>query len=61
MTCQSTKNISVNNTRATMRGGMEHSIGSKAAKTAEATKDNNIDIDPDEDVSSMKVSDRSWT
>ena len=38
----------VNNARAAMGSGMEHPIGSKAAKTAVMMKDVNVDIDPDE-------------
>ena len=40
--------------------GMEQPIASKAAKTAVAMKDVDVDIDPDGDVSSMKVGDGSW-
>ena len=39
---------------------MEHPVGSKAATKAAAMNDIDIDIDPDGDVSSVKVSDRLW-
>ena len=39
-----------------MGSGMEHPIVSKAAMTAAAIKDVDIDIYPDGDVASMKVS-----
>ena len=48
---------SVNNTRAARGSGMEFPIGSEAQKTAAAMKDVGFEIDPDGDVSCMKVSD----
>ena len=60
MTCQLTDNKLENNTRAAIGNGVEHPIGSKAAKTAVAMKDVDIDIDPDGDVARVKVSDGSW-
>ena len=58
MSCQSMENTLVNNRRASMGSRMKCSLGSKAAKTAAAMKDVDIDIDPERDASSMKVSDR---
>ena len=43
-----------------MGSGMEHPIGSKVAKTSATMKDVNVDIDPDGDVASMKVSNGLW-
>ena len=60
MKCQLTQNNLVNNTWAAMGSWMERPIGRKAAKTAAVMKDIDIDIDPDEYVSSMKVSNESW-
>ena len=57
---QLTENKLVNNKRAAMGSGMECPIGSKEAKTAALMKDTDIDIDPDGDLSSVKVSDGSW-
>ena len=54
---QLTNNKVVNNTRAAMGSGIEHPIRRKAAKTAATMRDIDIDIDPDGDVASMKVSD----
>ena len=52
-------NKSVNNTNATMGSGTEHTIRSKAAKTAAMMRGVGIDIDPDGDVASMNESDWS--
>ena len=57
---QLTNNKLVNNTRAAIGSGMEHPIGSKAAKTVAMIKNVDIDIDPDGDVTSVKASDGSW-
>ena len=43
-----------------IESGMKCHIVSKAAKTAVVMKDSDIDIDPDGDVASMKLSDGSW-
>ena len=61
MTCQLADNKLVNNTKAAIASGIEHPIGSKAAKKASAMKDVDFDTGPDGDAASMKESDRSWT
>ena len=43
-----------------MGSGMEHPIGTKAAKIAAKTRDIDIDIDPNRDVVSVKESNGSW-
>ena len=43
-----------------MGSGMEHPIGSKAAKTALTMKKLELEMDPNGDPSSIKVSDESW-
>ena len=57
---QLTNNKLVNNARVTLGSVMEHPIESKVANTAAKMRDVDVDIDPDGDVASMKVSDRSW-
>ena len=52
------KNL-LNTTKAAMGSEMERPIGSKAAKKAAAMRGIDIDIDPDGDISNMKVSDGS--
>ena len=60
MTCPLMENESVNSLRAAMGSGMECPIGSNATQSETAMNDIYIDIDPDGDISIMKVSEGSW-